>query len=816
MAVAQETVIRGKVTDAGSGDPIPFANVFFLNSTIGATTDFEGNYLIRTQRPTDTLIASYVGYRPRHKVVKKGAVQVINFQLQEEVTNLQEVVVVAGENPAFEILRQVVRNKDRNDKRRLTAYEYDTYTKIEVDVDHISEKFRQRKIMKQVTQVLDSIDRIAGEDGRPILPLFITESVSKVYYRTDPILKKERILRTKISGVGVEDGSLVTQVIGSSFQEYNFYQNWLNILTKEFVSPISDMWRLYYEYDLTDSLYVGDHYCYRLDFFPKSPQDLAFTGTIWITKTEFALKQIDVTMGNQANINFVEKLKIQQELNPTLEGAWLPIKNRVLIDIGELSESSAGMLAKFYTSNRNFSVNQPKEPRFYERAIQIEEDARMFKEEHYWDTVRHDPLTPTEVNVYKMIDTLKNIPIIRTYTDILKTVLDGYVTVGKLDLGPYLGGLAWNNIEGFRIQGGFKTNYQFSRKYVLTAHVGYGFEDTRVKYDVSVRRILDRQHWTTFTVRVRYDLQRLGVDDENLSDNPLFLAATRWGFFRRGFYSYDTRMAWQREFFRGFSQKVGVRYWTFEPIYNFGFVQNPEVPNSSIADQFQTAEVTFETRYARDETFLINDNERISLGTNRSPIFTFRYTRGIRGIFGSDFHYDKIRLNIDKRIKTGPLGVGYASITGEYILNPVAYPLLALHLGNQSPLYSPITYNLMNFGEFISDHYVSVRYRQYLEGFLLNRVPLLKRLNWRLLATGNLIFGGMRNSNRNLIAQFTPSGMQALQAGYFTDSVPYVELGYGVENIFRFLRVDFVHRLTYLDRPDARRFGILFTAQLQL
>lgn len=816
MAVAQETVIRGKVTDAGSGDPIPFANVFFLNSTIGATTDFEGNYLIRTQRPTDTLIASYVGYRPRHKVVKRGTVQVINFQLQEDVTNLQEVVVVAGENPAFEILRQVVRNKDQNDKRRLMAYEYDTYTKIEVDVDHISEKFRQRKIMKQVTQVLDSIDRIAGEDGRPILPLFITESVSKVYYRTDPILKKERILRTKISGVGVEDGSLVTQVIGSSFQEYNFYQNWLNILTKEFVSPISDMWRLYYEYDLTDSLYVGDHYCYRLDFFPKSPQDLAFTGTIWITKKEFALKQIDVTMGNQANINFVEKLKIQQELNPTLEGAWLPIKNRVLIDIGELSESSAGMLAKFYTSNRNFLVNQPKEPRFYERAIQIEEDARMFKEEHYWDTVRHDPLTPTEVNVYKMIDTLKNIPIIRTYTDILKTVLDGYVTVGKLDLGPYLGGLAWNNIEGFRIQGGFKTNYQFSRKYVLTAHVGYGFEDTRVKYDVSIRRILDRQHWTTFTVRVRYDLQRLGVDDENLSDNPLFLAATRWGFFRRGFYSYDTRMAWQREFFRGFSQKVGVRYWTFDPIYNFGFVQNPEVRNSSIADQFQTAEVTFETRYARDETFLINDNERISLGTNRSPIFTFRYTRGIRGILGSDFHYDKIRLNIDKRIKTGPLGVGYASITGEYILNPVAYPLLALHLGNQSPLYSPITYNLMNFGEFISDHYVSVRYRQYLEGFLLNRVPLLKRLNWRLLATGNLIFGGMRNSNRNLIAQFTPSGMQALQAGYFTDSAPYVELGYGVENIFRFLRVDFVHRLTYLDRPDARRFGILFTAQLQL
>jgi hypothetical protein len=814
---AQETIVKGKVTDAGSGDPIPFANVIFLGTTIGVTTDFEGNYLIRTQRPADTLEVRYVGYKPRFKVIKRGVSQVINFQLEEDVTSLQEVVILSGENPAFEILRQVVRNKVRNDKRRLRAYEYDTYTKIEVDVDHISDKFREKKIMKQISQVLDSIDRIAGEDGKPILPLFITESVSKLYYRTDPTLKKEHILKTKISGVGVEDGSLVTQVIGSSFQEYNFYQNWLNILSKEFVSPISDMWRLYYEYDLTDSLYIGDHFCYRLDFFPRSPQDLAFNGTIWITKKEFALKQIDVTMGSQANINFVEKLKIQQELGPTTEGAWLPVKNRVLIDIGELSESSAGMLAKFYTSNRNPIVNQPKEPRFYERTILLEENARMFKEEKYWDTLRHDPLSATEVNVYKMIDTLKNIPIIRTYTDIVKIVLDGYVKVGKIELGPYLGAFAWNNIEGVRIQGGFKTNYDFSRRFTFAAQVGYGLNDTRVKYDVSVRQILDRTRWTTLTVRARHDLQRLGVDDENLADNPLFLTATRWGFFRRGFYSYDTRIAWQREFFRGFSQKVGVRYWTFEPIYNFGFFENPqELTTSAIADQFQTAEITLESRYARDETFLINDNDRISLGTNKSPIFTFRYTRGIRGILGSDFHYDKVRLNIEKRIKTGPLGVGYATVTGEYVLNPVPYPLLALHLGNQSPLYSSVTYNLMNFGEFISDHYVSVRYRQYLEGFLLNRVPLLKKLNWRLLATSNVIFGGMRPSNRNLISQFTPDGLEALRAGYFNSAVPYVEMGYGVENIFRFLRVDFVHRLTYLDRPDARRFGVLFTAQLQL
>ncbi len=171
----------------------------------------------------------------------------LNFQLEEDVTKLQEFVFEAGENPAYEILRNVVKNRDNNDKRKLLAYEYDTYTKIEIDVDNISDKFREKKLIKKVTQVLDSVERIAGEDGKPILPMFISESVSKLYYRDKPSLRTENILKSKINGVGIEDGTLVTQFIGSSFQEYNFYQNWLNIVSKDFVSPIADGWRLYYE-----------------------------------------------------------------------------------------------------------------------------------------------------------------------------------------------------------------------------------------------------------------------------------------------------------------------------------------------------------------------------------------------------------------------------------------------------------------------------------------------------------------------------------------------------------------------------------------
>jgi len=814
---AQETVIRGKVTDAGSGDPLPFVNVYFKGTQNGATTDFEGNYLIRTTQAGDSLLAAYVGYRPRAKKVIRGIQQTINFQLTEDVVALETVVVRPGENPAFKILSKMVRNKSIHDKRKLSAYEHDAYTKIEIDVDNLSEKFRSRKIISKISQVLDSVQRIAGEDGKPILPVMISESVSKVYYRDSPVLKKEHIMRTKITGLGVEDGTTVTQMVGSSFQEYNFYQNWLSILVKEFVSPLADGGRIYYEYDLMDSLMIGNHYCYKIDFYPRSPQELAFTGTMWLTKDSAALKQIDATVGRSANLNFIEKIRIQQELTPVEGGAWLPVRNRILIDVSEITANSAGMLAKFYTSNENFVVGKPHPSRFYEQSIELAEDSRMDQDESVWDDLRHEPLSETEKNVYRMIDTLKNIPVVRTYTDIMKTIVDGYYKAGSVKVGPYLSTVAWNTVEGMRVTAGFKSTMALSKNWVYAAQIGYGFTDAKFKYMLSATRVLDRKDWTTLSFRIRRDVSRIGVDDEALADNPIFLTALRWGNIRRGYYSDEYRIALQREVFKGFTQRITFRHWTFDPTYPFAYYTDQPDIGGDIASAFQTSELSLESRYARDETFIRDDNERISLSVMaRWPVFSLRYTRGFRDLAGSDFSYDKLRLTVSKRLRTGPLGIAYLTVSGEYIFNRLPYPLLNVHLGNPSPFYSTISYNLMNFGEFISDRHVSLRYQQYLEGFLLNRIPLIRKLNWRLLGTANFIAGALSEENRRLPAPFTASGQPTPKIGYFSGR-PYVELGYGVENIFRFLRVDFVHRMTYLkNRPDARRFGILFSVQFQI
>ena len=283
-AFGQRTVVTGKITDAESGSPVPFANVIFQGTEIGSTTDFEGYFKIETNSPSDSVLVSYIGYKAQTKPIKKGETQSINFQLIEDVVSLQEVVFYAGENPAFQILRNVVANKKLNDKRELEAYDYESYTKLEGSLDNISDYLQKKNVVKEITAVIDSIEVMTGEDGKPVLPVFMSEALSRYYFKQNPTLRHERVLKTKVSAVGIVDGTLISQFVGTSFQQYNFYQNWLNIATKEFVSPIADGWRTYYDYDLVDSLYLDEDFVYRLDVYPKRSQDLAFRGTMWITK----------------------------------------------------------------------------------------------------------------------------------------------------------------------------------------------------------------------------------------------------------------------------------------------------------------------------------------------------------------------------------------------------------------------------------------------------------------------------------------------------------------------------------------------------
>lgn len=814
QAFAQNTyTLSGRVTDAQTGDPVPFAAVVVKGKTAGVTTNFEGFYTLKTTQIGDSLLVSSMSYRIRSKAIKKDIlIQTIDFQLEASEFKLQEVKIYAGENPAYNILRKVVKQKPTHNPTRLKAYEYESYNKIEVDVDNISNRFRKRKSMKQITGAVEQFDKIAGEDGRPVIPIYLSESLSNYYFREDPRKKKEQILKTKISGIAVTDGSLISQMIGSSFQQYNFYQNWLNVVEKDFHSPIADGWKNTYEYYLIDTTFVGGYWCYQIDYEPKREQDLAFSGSIWVDTLSHALVQVDASVNKRANINFVERIKIQQEYEQIGDSTWMPVKSRVLIDVAELTDSTAGMLIKFYTSNRNVVVNQPRPPKFYDYPIELSEDYRDYPD-NFWDKARHEPLTLGEQTAYQLIDSVKQVPVVRTYIEIFNMAVNGYKRLPKvnIDVGPFLYLYSNNLIEGHRFRIGAKTNPDFSRKWILSGAAAYGTIDQKWKYNFSIDYIFSRKPWTIGGISHSYDLERIGLSSEAIGNNVLFGAMTRWGAYRRGYFEGISSGYLKRELFRGFTQTVGIRHRTFHPMYAFAFRTTPGLGDRSpIQSDYQTSELFFETRWGKDEIFIYNDNERLTLGTQKWPLVMLRYQLGMRNFMNSDFSYHRLSLSIKQNFRVGIWGRSNYNLTLGYIPSTLPYPLLYTPLGNESLFYVENAFNLMNYFEFVSDRYVQLRYEHNFEGLLFNRIPAIKRLKWRFLANAKVLYGSVRQANMDLLAPTNAQGQTVL--GFSTlDKAPYVEVGYAIDNIFKVLRVDAIHRLTYRQNPGITPFSVKFS-----
>ncbi len=813
-AFAQTTTVSGKVTEVTTGTPVPFANVIFSGTTEGATTDFDGNFSISITAPVDSIEVRYIGYIKRVKPLVRGTDQIINFQLEEDLVTLGEVVVYSGENPAFEILRNVNKNKEKNDPRSLEAYEYESYTKIELDIDQIGEKLKGRKFMNRISQILDSAEQIAGDDGQPIMPVFLSEAISKFYYKKNPTFRHEEILKTKVHGIGITDGTLTSQVIGASFQQYNFYKNWLNIVSKEFVSPIADGGRIYYEYDLIDSLWLDGDFCYRIDFIPKREQDLAFRGSMWITKGDYALKRIDATVPRSANLNFVDRLKIQEDLIKTDAGPWLPSKTRVVVDLIELTKISPSVIAKFYVSTADHIVNQPKDNKFYQNPVTFD-DWQVERNESYWAENRHDSLTTTEVAVFKMIDTLKQVPIIKLGMDAGKFAFNGYHKMGIVEIGPYTTFLGKNDIEGWRPGFGLRTSIDFSDEWVLGGHVGYGFDDDRWKYRFYVERILNRKHWSTLRIEHQREIEQVWVLNDDFEPFSFLYTLSRFGNLYNPFLIDDYNVRYMRQHAAGFSQELQLKHEVFNPLFDFKYYMNPglDMTTDSI---FRTSEISLNTKYAKDEIFVINDNDRLSMGTVRWPAFEFKYTYGFKDVLESSFEYHKLRFSVEKRQKMGILGISKIKAVGGLILGDIPYPLLYNTIGNETPFYVDFAYNLMNYFEFSSDRFAELRYRHSFEGIILNTIPLIKRLKLRLIGEANILYGDLSQSSIDRVIYATDTnGEPVLPFTQFTNK-PYIEVGYGVENIFRILTVQAFHRLTYLDQNNVNKFAVKFSIDFNL
>ncbi|UFH53020.1 DUF5686 and carboxypeptidase-like regulatory domain-containing protein [Spirosoma sp. KNUC1025] len=812
LPAAAQTIytISGKVTDAVTGEGIPFVSVAVKGQTSGTTSDVNGRYSLRIKNLSDSLIVLSLGYRTRTYPILPQPSQVIDAQLEAAATKLQEVKVYAkGGDPAYRVIREVVRRQDQYNPARLQAYQYDSYTKIEGYINHFTSERKNGRKPGPIGRLLGKLPAITDENGQPAIPVFISETFSNFFARSNPEKIKEFVRKSRVTGVGVSDGGLISQLTGASFQQYNFYRNSLFVFQKDIASPIGKQWETVYTFRMKDTIALGEIPCYEIEFTPKRATDLAFTGTVWIDTLAMSLSKVDARVDKRANINFVEELRVEQEWEKLPSGLRFPTQTELTIDTDQPIPRSPGAVIRFLTTARNVIENEPKDVGFYNPTIELADDYRE-ADATFWQHARPDSLSSKEWQAIRVVDSVRNVPFMKVAGEIIKLGVLGYKPLGKLniELGPILYSYASNNVEGHRFRLGLRTNTGFSRKWLLSGYLAYGTLDQKVKYSGSLEYIISRKPWTVVGFRHTYDLERIGVSADNIGNNSLFAAYSRFGTIRRPYFQDENLVFIRREMGRGFTQTLALRNRIFEPLFPFAFQPQAKDDDQTIRSTYQTTELISETRYAPDEVMLQNDNVRVSAGAVRKPIYTLRYTLGLRNVMGGDFAYQRIALGMKHSFRVGVLGRTYYTLGVGIIPATVPYPLLFTPLGNESSFYVGNAYNLMNYFEFICDRWATVQLEHNFGGLLFNRIPLLRQLKWRELVTAKVLMGSVSTANLAMLPATNATG-QSVEGFSSLTQTPYIEVGYGINNIFKVLRVDAIHRLTY--RDNIGRTGIPVT-----
>src|SRR5258706_8059906 len=812
---SQTTKISGRVTDALTNEPLPFASIIFKGTTIGASADMNGNYSFEASKKVDSVIVHALGYISVTMQVQYGKVQVMNFSLRLQQFELQAVEIKAGENPADIIIRNAIDNRDKNNRENISAYQYEVYNKLEFDISNISEKFMKQRVLKPIAFVFKNIDS-SVTNKNPYLPVFVSESISDLYFKNNPPRKKEIIRATKLSGT---ENATVSKFLGDMYQNVNIYENFIDLFKKSFVSPITGSVFFFYKYYLTDSSFIDNQWCYKIIFKPKRKQELTFTGEMWIHDTTFAIKKVNMRMAQDANINFVEDLAIVQEFVLVDSNAWMKKKDIYVVDFLSQNEKM-GFIGRKTTSYKNFVVNHPKPDSFLVEGEEISiSDSALKRDESYWSLARHGSLSKQEKMVYHMVDTIQTLPVYRTYVDAITFLVTGYKTFGNIEVGPFPKMYSFNKYEGNRFRIGGRTNYNFNKYLLLEGYGAYGSADEVFKYSGSFTYYASRKPWQTFGGGYKKDVEEFGQSQSAFQgysvigrqDDDVFQGGDIVSsIIRRVQTNKFTNVEEFSGFFEtdwkpGVSTKLQLSHRSFIPLGDLDYAYFKEEGNAlSIRNALVTSEVSITTRIAFKEKFIEGKRDRISLGS-RYPIIFVNYTHGFKDVSNSDFSYNKLSVRLDAKAVLKPFGYSLFAVQAGQTFEPLPYPLLEVHHGNETFSYRHYAFNMMNYYEFVSDQYAMFIFSHHFNGIFFDKLPLLRKLKFREVINAKSVIGSLRQANRDILV----NGNRLTSLSH-----PYYEAGVGIENILKMIRVDAIWRLNYLDKPDVSNFAVMGSLQL--
>jgi len=796
IATNAQITIKGVVLDE-SNEPIPYVNVIVKNTTIGTTTDDDGNFTITLKKNRGRIEITFLGYETVIKKVSKKT-PFLRIILREEADQLDEILIISRpkkrlkkkENPAYKILKEIWKRKKTNGLKKVKYYQFKKHKTTEIGLNNIDSIFLKDIFKKDYKDILSQLPY--NETGVNFyIPLYLNEIVKNIYGNNAINKEREDVEAEKTDGV--QRNGFIFERVSNTFNNIDIYKNNIPVLRKSFVSPISTYGFETYDYVLHDSAVVNNKKSYRIYFFPRRNGDLAFEGFLWVRDKDFAITKIKMKIRDDINLNFVRKLSFEKEYFIKNDSIFLPKINSYSGDftLTDKDEENKGLSIKKITSYSNYQFEKPLEDKFYSKKIIKIRPDQYSKDSSYWKKrVNNEEINET----YGLIESIKNKKQIKKISGTITSLSTGYFNIApNFQLGQYWNTIVKNSVEGVKIKLGFRTFTTIDDRFRINGFLGYGIKDEKFKYSLEAKYLLSYKPRIAFGIAYLKDAEQLGaklLNTNGLNANvfdPNALFSRGDNFFISSVDRKILQIDWEvkKNFHIGFSfahnniKSASPENFRIDYLDQNGATQS-QLTNVSTDLYFTYTPRRFEYGFGVEQR----------MGKNLYPALIVNYRKGYKGLFGGTHNYDKIQFNYNHPILLGKLGILITTLDGGKIFGTVPLSLLSPVPANQTFWITKSTFSLMNYYDFVTDTYISGHFEQHFNGLIFNKLPLIKKLNLRSLITFKTVYGTISDANiainKSNINYAAPSNKM------------YHEYGFGIENIgygnIRPLRVDFIWR----------------------
>lgn len=802
-----QSQIKGIVKDI-AGNPLPFVNIFEEDTYNSTTSNDQGRFELSIKKSGDHIILfQYLGYKTAKRIVNVANVAVeIEVVLSEENITLSEVIVDKGINPADEIIRNAIKNKKTNTEKT-SRYTADFYSRG---------IFRVKNLPKTILgQKLDFFDEIIDSTRSGIL--YLSETVSKVTFQK-PDKLKEIIVASKVSGN--DNGFSFNNAASANF---DFYDNYLEFDTNV-ISPIADNAFNYYKYTFEGSFFnEKNQQINKIKILPKRASEPVMSGYIYIVDDSYAIYAVDVTFtGKQIQNPALNTLSLTQNFsyNSTTK-IWAKNTQTIDFDAGMLGVNISG---KFTYVFSNFEFPQQFEKRtFTAEVIRFEENANK-KEDSFWNTIRPVPLTLEETTDYVKKDALQEKKKSEVYLDSIDNkrnkfrpldVLSGYTYSNSFKKwriayeGPLMN-TSFNTVQGFNTSVGLsfsKRNEDKKTSYQFGSNVAYGFSDKAFRPTGFFTAGLNNNTKTYISVyggnaAVQFNREEPISKIVN-SVSTLFFKNNFMKLYEKNYAATSL----SRELFNGLNMSVGLEYSERKPLQNttdYTFVKNDDVYTSNhpllpydytipAIQKHNLAKLSIGARIKFGQQYITRPDGKYNIGNDKYPTLTLGYEKGFSGS-ESRYNFDKIAARVTQDITLGNKGVLAVNLKAGIFFNAegISFVDFKHFNGNQTHVSLTNTNNAFNLLPYYSastnDSYFETHLEHNDKGFIMNKIPLLNKLQSKLVL-------GFKNL---AIPERSP---------YQEYSVGLSNLGFGK---FRILRIDYIRSYQSGYQGDGVMFGLTF------